>query len=175
MPNTYQLISANTLTTSTATVTFSSIPSTFTDLVIKFTARTDASGFTNDQMGLRFNGVNTADYGYTYLYGSGSGSGTTYGPASPETSGYIALINASNATSNVFSNGEVYIPNYTSSTQKPSSAFTGMEHAATAAYVTATANLGTLTTAISSVSFLSRSGANFISGSSFYLYGIKKS
>jgi hypothetical protein len=175
MPSTYQLISSTTLTSSVATVTLSSIPSTFTDLVVKFMARTDASGFTNDPMGLRFNGVTTSNYAYTFLRGDGSGSGTTYSPMTTETSGYVALINASTATSNTFSNGEVYIPNYTSSTQKPSSAFTAMENNSSTAYVTVTANLGTATTAISSITFLSRNGANFISGSSFYLYGIKNS
>lgn len=137
--------------------------------------RTDSSGSSNDQMGLRFNGVTDANYGYTYLRGSGSASGDSYGPASPETSGYVGLVNAPTSTSNVFSSGEIYIPNYTSSTQKPNSAFTGMEQASTTAYITASANLGTATTAISSISFLSRNGNNFISGSSFYLYGIKKS
>jgi len=92
-----------------------------------------------------------------------------------ETSGYIALINASNATSNVFSSGEVYIPNYTSSTQKPSYGFSAAEDSATPAYLTLTANLGTATTAISSITFLSINSNNFVSGSSFYLYGIKNS
>jgi hypothetical protein len=138
-------------------------------------ARTDGAGFTNDQMGLRFNGVTTSSYAYTFLRGDGSGSGTSYSPNDTETSGLIGLINAANATSNVFSNGELYIPNYTSSTQKPSGTFTAMEHNDTSAYVTLTAHLGTQTAAISSITFLSRNGNNFISGSSFYLYGIKNS
>jgi hypothetical protein len=173
MPSTYQFISSTILTTSATTITLSSIPSTFTDLVVKFMVRMDTGG-TNDQMRFRFNGVTTSSYAYTHLRGDGSGA-ISYSPNTTETSAYGTVVNGNTATSNTFSNGELYIPSYNSSTQKPSSIFTSMENNSATSYITVAANLGTATTAISSIGFFSLNGTDFMAGSSFYLYGIKNS
>jgi len=169
---TYSLIESKTLSANAATVTFSSIPATFTDLLIKFSVRSSEGGFTNDQMKMRFNGVTTSSYSYTF--GRGDGSGTaTYRPGVTETSSLMALINTTASTANTYSNGEVYIPNYLSATSKPSSVDMAMEQNIASAYRTATAAVGTETTAISSISFfLPVFGSDFLSTSSFYLYGI---
>jgi hypothetical protein len=172
MAGTYKLIEAKTLASSTASVTFSSIPATYTDIVIRFSVRTTAEGFTNDQMKMRFNGITTSSYSYNFMRGDGS-STAAYSPDANETSSLLALVNADGSTSNTFSNGELYIPSYLSSTKKPSSAFIAMENNATSAYITATAGLGAETTAISSVTFFSATSASFVSGSTFYLYGIE--
>ena len=172
MATTYALIEAKTLTSNTATVTFSSIPATYTDLLIKFSVRSSEGGFTNDQMRMRFNGVATGSYAHGFIRGDGSGTASAR-PGAAETSSLIALVNTAASTSNTYSNGEIYIPNYLSSTQKPTSADTAMEQNSASAYRTATAGLGTATTAISSISFLFPvTGSDFLSTSSFYLYGI---
>ena len=53
--NTYTLISSNVLGSSAASVTFSSIPATYTDLVLRVSARTDA----DDTSLITFNGTTT--------------------------------------------------------------------------------------------------------------------
>ena len=174
MPSTYTLISSNVLSSSAASVTFSSIPATYTDLVVRFSARTNISSYTNDSLRIRFNGVATSSYFYVYVRGDGSGA-VSYGLPTPETYGFAGVINGNNSTSNVFANGEVYIPNYTSSTQKQYSSFSAQEDNFATAYVGAFANLSTSTDAISSVTFLTINDAPLVTGSSFYLYGIKNS
>jgi hypothetical protein len=81
---------------------------------------------------------------------------------------------AASATANTFSNVEIYIPNYNSSTNKPASAIVAHENNNSAAYTSANALLRSVTDAITSVSLVSASG-NFVANSTFWLYGIKNS
>lgn len=173
MPTTYQLIASNTLGSSAASVTFSSIPNTYTDLVLKWSARTDASGSQYDSIYLKFNG-NSANYSRVTLRGNGAAAASQI--ASNQTEANI-LISASapTGTANTFSNVELYIPNYAGSTNKPFSSFSAQENNTTTAFIFANANLWSNTSAITSIALTPEIGPNFVSGSSFFLYGIKKS
>jgi len=70
MANTYTLINSNVLASSAASVTFSAIPATFTDLVIRASIRTDRAAV-EDWLYIKFNGL-TTNRSYTRLTGSGS-------------------------------------------------------------------------------------------------------
>lgn len=171
MANTYKLISSNTLTSSAASVTFSSIPSTYTDLVLKVSAR--GSGTTTDRnMYLRLNGLSTTIYSFTNLNGDGSTASSTRATAQTEIFG---VTNANGATASTFSNIEVYIPNYNSSVKKPLSVYSAAENNTTASTIDINAHLADLTTAITSLTIALSGTATYLSGSSFYLYGIKNS
>jgi hypothetical protein len=169
MPSTYTLISSNVLSTSAASVTFSAIPSTYTDLVIRFSARIDRA-VTDSTMQVTTN-VSGSVYSGTRLRGNGSSTSTALQAAS---SWEQNTINAGTSASNTFTSGELYFPNYLSSTNKPVSYSAAMEDNSTTAYTDAIAQLLSSTTAISSITF-GAYGYNFVSGSSFYLYGIKNS
>jgi hypothetical protein len=173
MPSTYTLISSNVLASSAASVTFSSIPATFTDLVLRWSARTDASGSQYDSIYMKFNG-NSANYSRTTLRGNGAAAASQQ--ASSQTEANI-LISASapTGTSNTFSNVEIFIPSYTASQNKPFSSFSAQENNTTTAFLFANANLWSNTAAITSIALTPEIGPNFVSGSSFYLYGISKS
>jgi len=171
MPSTYKLISSNVLSSSAASVTFSAIPSTYTDLVVRFSVRADETGTTRSDMTLKINGT-SANYSYTRLIGSGTAvtstrvsSGTSFNPGD---------INAVDSTANTFTNGEIYIPSYLVSQNKPISSILAQENNATSAFIRAFANLWSNTEAITSLVFTVNGGFNYVSGSSFYLYGIKK-
>ena len=172
MPSTYTLISSNVLSSSAASVTFSAIPATFTDLVLRISARLDAA--TSDSTIKMFTNVSGSIYSVTQLRGFGSNSGSTV--ASNGVSWEKNSFNAATSTSNTFSSAELYIPNYAGSTNKPASFFQVFENnSATTNLITVNANLLSSTTAITSITFENYSPANFVSGSSFYLYGIKNS
>lgn len=64
---TYSLIDSQTLSSGQATVTFSSIPGTFTDLVLIIKATTLSANYN-----LRLNGDSASNYSYTYFYGDGT-------------------------------------------------------------------------------------------------------
>ena len=170
MANTYTLISSNVLASSAASVTFSAIPSTYTDLVLRISARSDTAG-TSDQYYVTFNGSGTG-YSYTNLYGTGAAAATL--TISAQAIIRVRSFDGNTATANTYGSAEIYIPSYTATQNKPISAFAAMEDNATAAIVGTTAGLWSNTAAITSVT-ISAAGANWLAGSSFYLYGISKS
>jgi hypothetical protein len=72
MPATYEPI-ATASPSGTSTVTFSSVPNTYTDLVIVISGSTGG----NDTIGLRFNSDSGTNYSYTQIYGDGTSAGST--------------------------------------------------------------------------------------------------
>jgi hypothetical protein len=171
MPSTYTLISSNTLGSAAASVTFSAIPSTYTDLVIKASIRTTAGGVASSYI-FRLNGDTATNYSQTRIEGNGSSASSGRTSSTSLFVGYYPT--ASGATTNTFANHKIYIPNYLSTTSKQLSLFGVTENNATQSYIDEIALLYRGTSAISSIVF-DGDGYNFVSGSSFYLYGIKNS
>jgi hypothetical protein len=165
MPSTYTLISSNILTTTASPISFTSIPSTYTDLVLRISARSNSSSLT-DRLNIYVNGNPSS---FTTVQGNGSAA------SSNRASGEISdTIDAGTATSNTFSSSEIYIPSYAGSSNKPFSSIHAMETNGATAYITAVAHLRSSTAAITSIDLYTYLGS-FIAGSSFYLYGIKNS
>ena len=174
MANTYTLISSNVLSSSAASVTFSSIPATYTDLLIRLSTRTDRSS-TFDSTGITINSDTGTNYSYTYLKGNGTSASSYF--AANDTVLSVQNTDASTATANTFGSAEIYIPNYLSTTSKPISSISMREDNSNSAfpYNSAQAYLYRNTSAITSLLFAPLTGPNYVSGSSFYLYGIKNS
>ena len=114
MANTYTLIEAKTLTTTTASVTFSSIPQTYTDLLLKTSLR--YTGTNADAVKMLFN--NSAS-NYTAKWLEGSGASTSSG--SQFFQGIWIDTVGSSTNASTFSNAETYIPNYAGSNYKSAS------------------------------------------------------
>jgi hypothetical protein len=164
---TYTLISSNVLTTTAASVTFSSIPATYTDLVLRLSIR-DAGARRDGDLHIKLNS-DTTNNSYTWIRGTGSSAGSSNGTGSMAGM-YGGITNGDTSTANTFSSHECYIPNYNSTTSKPTSTFSAQEDNQTAAYILGIAGLNTATAAVTSITILCN--ANLLTGSSFYLYGI---
>jgi hypothetical protein len=167
---TMRLIAKQTLGSDTASVTFSDIPSTYTDLYLVYSARSAISD-TYDDLKIRFNG-STTGYSCRILYGYN----TT--PASASFAEILGMMVSGNtATSNTFGSGEIYIPNYASTTVNKSVSLTSCSenNSSTMVFLYAAAGLWSNTAAITSLTIDDYSGgSNIKSGSSFFLYGITK-
>lgn len=173
MPSTYTLISSNVLSSNAASVTFSSIPQTYTDLVLKVSVKTTSASAVGD-FWIRLNSA-TSEYYYTRMYGAGGGGSGNDRSVGDYPGFYTANANGSNAVvANVFANVEYYIPNYAGSNVKLASQFMAQERNDSLAYLEAYAHLSNITAAITSLTIIPN-GTNLASGSSFYLYGIKNS
>lgn len=180
MANTYTLINSTSLSTTAASVTFSAIPGTFNDLVLILSTRSDTGGSFQNYLRLRINTTSGVTSG-RYIAGSGSAA-STFGTSAIGSTGFYPITNAANNkvsnssgnTSNTFDNVEIYIPGYTVSQNKPYSTFGVAENNTTEAYIVAGAALERTTSAITQLQLLS-DGGNFVSGSTFWLYGIKNS
>ena len=171
MATTYTLISSTVLTSTEASVTFSSIPATYTDLALRLSARSSANSV-DDLFYIRLNGVTTSLYSYSNISGDGSSSSSSRGSGSPLAFSY--LLNGATSTASTFTNFELYIPSYTVSQSKPIGSFGARENNASSALLLATASLFRSNPAISEITALPGFGS-FVAGSSFYLYGIKNS
>ena len=169
MANTHNLIQSTVLSTTTASVSFSSITQSYRDLVLYVVARNDTAD-TNVNLNVRVNNDSGSNYGVVQL--SFYGTGINQNEGINNTSWGQALWGAGTTmTANMFSTNTMYFPNYTNTSNKQISAFAGMSSSSVRSYVLDTANDYRGTSAITSISITPYSG-NFVSGSSFYLYGL---
>jgi hypothetical protein len=170
MATTLNLIEAKTLGSSVTSVTFSSIPQTYTDLKLLICPRSDTN---SSGANIFFNTKVGGEYAEKRTYGTGSSVGADTG----NTGGSITNGGVGNGTytGSVFGNGEIYIPNYTStSLYKACTSDGASENNAVATLMFMVSGLRSMTAAITSIIIDSYSG-NFVTNSTFYLYGISNS
>jgi hypothetical protein len=171
MANTYKAIATVTVGSGGATdIEFTSIPGTYTDLLVKLSARQSGAA---SAVKVQFNSdTSTANYQQFRLYGNGttavSDTSTVLGYLNP-----IGLTGSGN-TANVFGNFEMYSPNYSGSSNKSFSFDTVQEENGTLAYATLTGGLWLQTSAITEITLTPTAGS-FVEYSTATLYGIKNS
>ena len=171
MPDTFIKIASNTVGSGGASsVTFSSIPSTYTDLLLKISARASFSDY-DLQLNVHLNG-NTSNYSQRAVFGTGS---NVYSYTAT-IAGYAASVMGALGTANTFGNAEVYVPNYAGSTNKSYSVDNVTElNASTNNRLDLLAGLWSDTSAVSSMTITTAGGTSFVQYSTFTLYGISKS
>jgi hypothetical protein len=155
-----------------STITFSSIPSTYTDLQLVVSARSSTGIYQTDcnvQVG---NG--SVDTGSNYQTRELYGDGASVGSGAFTTTNIHPPIAGAGATANTFGNFQLYFPNYAGSTAKSISCDVVTENNATNAAARLAAYLWTGTSAINIITLTAASG-NFVQYSTAYLYGIKSS
>lgn len=170
MANTYELIKGETLTATVATYSFTAIPATFTDLKLVVSLRSDVASI-GGSCRVRVNG-STSTYSGLEIYGDGSNAGSQFNSTSFWN--ISDTVNGNTSTSNTFTSGEMYFPNYAGSANKTSSVFGATESNTTTAIIAAIANLWANNAAITQIDLINPTG-NWMVNSSFYLYGIKNS
>lgn len=164
--STYTLISSQTLGSSASTVTFSSIPSTYTDLVLIASARV-TGGQNSDGMDVYcyLNSDSGANYSNTQFYGNGSSASSNRG--TNWTAVYAGV--SSNGSQNSWPTIVLNINNYANTTTYK----TVLSRAdSPIAYTTTKVSLWRNTSAINSLTFFPELSLSFVSGSIFSLYGI---
>jgi hypothetical protein len=177
MANTYTLIQGETTTSNASSYTFSAIPATYTDLVLKTSIRSQYTGAVD--FNVIINGVTTGTlYSTTYLnvFGGSPASGRYSNRNLWEAQNSLE---SNSATASTFGSIEIYIPNYLSADNKIASISLAAEDNASGfsgsgtgnAMESASAHLLRSTSTITSIKI----DSPFLSGSSFYLYGIKNS
>jgi hypothetical protein len=176
MANTYTKIATVTAGSGGTTgFSFSSIPSTYTDLHLAVSARSSytPSPATNGvDFFIYFNTDSTGtNYSYTRLYGNSSGAGADRASNQP----YIswALLTGSGASANIFGSGNLYLPNYTSSNFKSWTTEAFAENNNAVGWESMYTGLWRSTSAITTVTILPTTSA--VQYSTFTLYGIKNS
>ena len=165
MPSTYTPIATTTLSSAVATVTLSSVPSTYTDLILVINSKTSFNA-SADAMYLFFNGDNVnANYSITRLFGNGSSATSDRYGAS-----YMGWLSTDFGTTIV--NIQNYANTTTYKTYTASSKSSGTYGISGATVGLWRGSTGSATQAITSVRIDDVSG-NFQIGSTFTLYGVK--
>lgn len=166
MAITYEAIATTTVGSGgAATIEFTSIPGTYTDLLIKLSGRSTHSSI--DPVFITFNGAATSTTSYRSIFGDGSTVSSFSG-----TGAQIQYIPGTGQTASTFNNAEVYIPNYAGSNNKSFSIDAVQETNAATAYIVPMACLWSNTAAITSITLDPATG-NFAQHSTATLYGIK--
>lgn len=165
----WTLIESQTLGASAASVTLGSggtIPQTYKTLKVVISARLDTAN--TNAIEIRPNSDNTSgNYSQKYLEGNGASA------SSSSLIKFAGEVNLSTATSSTFASSTTDIPNYAGSTAKPMSGDGVTENNGTTAYQDLLASLWNQTTAITSLYIAPGGVGNFVSGSTFTLYGLK--
>jgi len=161
------LISSQTLASTATTVTFSSIPQTYTDLLIVASARSGYAG-SGDTIVAQFNGdAVTTNYTYRRLIGNGTTSSSASGNFF-----FVGYCTGSTDTANTFGSAQLIIPNYSATGIKGGSADSVYENNAALAIQGIHANSWSGTAAITSVALTAPSATAFQIGSIFSIYGL---
>ena len=165
MATTYEPIATTTFGGATTTYTFSSIPSTYTDLVVVANYGTTAAG---NSIFFRMNGDTGNNYSGTFLLGSGSTAYSYNGSNEPSIRIFGSPI-ASGTPSTLIATGLVHIQNYSNATTyKTIIARSGQG----TGEVLAGVGLWRSTSAVNSITFY-MAASSMLAGSTFTLYGIK--
>jgi hypothetical protein len=168
MANTYVKIASVTVGSGgSASIDFTAIPATYTDLKVVISARSNRASVTDDVV-LGLNGV-TTNQTTKNIFGTGAAA------SSASDTKIYGSIDGASATSSTFSNTEFYIPNYASANYKSVSVDAVNENNATTAYAYLTAGLWSSTAAVTSITMTSYNSASFVQYSTATLYGIKSS
>jgi len=170
MPNTMKLIASYTASNSSSgTVDFNSIPSTYDNLLVTFSTRSTNTGSAD-----AFDTIIKFNNAYTNLYYKsirGDGSGVNYNAL---TDRMLRTTNPSDYTASTFSSVNIYIADYKTSNYKTYEVSSVLENNATATGMSIIAGLWTSTDAVTRLVFETNSGL-FAQNSTFYLYGISNS
>lgn len=162
MPKTYEPIATTTLGSAASSVTFSSIPSTYTDLVV--IAKAGATGGANN-LYIWFNGSRGTAYSGTTLTGDGSSA-----TSQRTTSAGEILLNYYGYLSNDLNSAHIVNVHNYANTSVNKTILARANNAGNG--VAAAAGLWRSTAAITSIE-LGAGGSTLIAGSMFTLYGIK--
>ena len=158
--STYNFIASQTLGSSASSVTFNSIPQTYTDLVIVLSV-----GNTDKSIGMRFNSDSGTNYSRTFMYGNGTSA------VSARTSNDTGIFPPVGQSSTNFGSPIIHINNYSNSTTYKTVLIRGNDGA------DATWDIVSLWRAtpapITSINFYLVGSAQMLAGSTFTLYGIQ--
>jgi hypothetical protein len=157
---TYALIESQVLGSAAAEITFSSIPNTYTDLIIVVAATSDTGG--SRALYMQFNSDTGANYSQTYVNGDGTTAASGRGSNANQISELLSITPSNTAQANI------NIQDYSNTTTNKTVLSRGNSMNQTGAV----AGLWRSTSAIASIK-LYPSGGNFNTNSTFRLYGIQ--
>jgi len=166
--STYTPIATQTLGSDASTVTFSSISGSYTDLILVINTRSSSTAASDTKLYVQFNGDTATNYSYTFLVGNGTSASSSRGSSQNQI--YAADVSATGGSSYAgLSTVTLQIQNYSNTTTYKTMLY---RVASANVFVEAVVGLWRSTAAITSIVLDLESTPQFITGSTFTLYGI---
>ena len=167
-PTDYESIATTTVGAGgTSTITFSSIPSTYSHLQIRYIGRNSVN---NSVIKITLNSDTAANYSLHYLYGNGA---TVAAGGAASQSNMEANMAVSSYSANVFGCGVMDLLDYANTNKyKTLRVLNGFDNNGSG-QVTFSSGSWRNTNAVTSITLIPNSSGNFEQYSSFALYGIK--
>lgn len=164
--NTYVALDLKTVTSAVSSVTFTSIPSTYTDLVLVINAQASTVG---QVIEMQYNNDTSSNYSMTELYGNGTSPGSFRRSSISSLQTSWNIVNFPDLN---FGNAIIHLMNYSNTTTYKTVLSRTNAPSATYGGTVSSVGLWRSTSAISTLKvFLG--GGNFAVGSTFSLYGIR--
>ena len=168
--NSYESIQTTTLGSSQATITFSSIPSTYKHLQLRAFGKTDVAG-SGDYFRIRFNSDTATNYSTHFL--SGDGSTTPVSGTANTSSMYATRFSGNSGATNIFGVGVVDILDYADTNKyKTVRTLGGVDTNGGGELFYSSGNWRS-TSAVNAITLFPNAGSNFMQYTSIALYGIK--
>jgi len=164
MPATYEPIATTTLSTAASTITFSSIPATYTDLRLVLVIKPTASC----AVYVKLNNNSAVTYSFTQIAGNGTSATSSRGS---DSAGFVLGANIAFQDTEM-QMGTVDIFSYAGSTNKTalSSFISDLNGSGNVGY---NVSLFPSTTAVSRLDLINQASTTFATGTTATLYGIK--
>lgn len=168
-PSAYFPIATTTLASGVTSVTFSSIPQTYTHLQVRCATKSPNGG---PALTIQYNSDTTVNYKSHYL--ESNGAAASAGVGGTNTYGYVGYPAPGTANASTRSSTIIDILNYTSTNKnKTTRSITGYDtNNSPDGYADMFSNVWLSTSAINTITFTIQ-GELFVTNSSFSLYGIK--
>ena len=174
MPTTFTAIGYTSLSATASSVSFTSIPATYTDLKLVASVRGDIIANTYFVLGLVLNGVSGANNNFRSAYMEGQGSSLSPGQQTNNSWAGFPVGSGTSVPTNLFGSFELYIANY-GSNRKTVSIWGNTVATSAITYTTANGISWNDTSAVTSIGLNTLAGTgNFATNSTFTLYGIKR-
>jgi hypothetical protein len=168
--NSYESIATTALTSTTASVTFNSIPGTYKHLQIRYFARFDLTSDTGSPS-FRFNGDTGNNYTFHQIYATASAAGG--GGSASQSQNAAGQIASDNVSANVFGSGTIDILDYASTVKyKTMKSFGGWDSNGNGLF-NFRSGVWQNSAAITSINIFPTASGSWKQYSHFALYGIK--
>jgi hypothetical protein len=159
----------------TTTLTFASIPSTYTHLQLRYIIRTDRGDDFQDAIGMRFNSDTGTNY-YRHRLETENTGAVVAGANSGTDAQYHFMGASALCAANVFASGVVDIVDYASTSKnKTTRSLSGVMDSATKNWMGVESSVWLSTSAINRIDLKPNYGLYYAVGSTIALYGIKGS
>ena len=168
----YESIQTFTLSSAQATISFTSIPSTYKHLQLRMLTRDNAAQ-SGSQSQMQFNGVTGTSYNWHILQGDGASASASGGSGSTTYIYGFDRTTAANNTANIFGVSVVDILDYANTNKNKTIRAIGGYDANGSGMVKFASGFYNSTNAINRIDISLQSGGSYVQYSSFALYGVK--